>query len=216
MSKTMQVLKPFTTYSRKAIENLGTHQQKLRGVFVDGDKMYATNSHYLFVAQNDTLDSGVHYFSDKDSKYALNHSLDYPNIQRVIPNHLDAKGSFTINTETFHEFKNANELALATKQRKKNTTKLDTSIFKMSVKENEELEPYKQVSFSYDLRNILESNLNGELFSFFYDASYMNEILKAFKKLKETEITVYYHGNMRPIQFVGKNSQAVLMPIRSY
>ena len=189
----------------------------LQNANVTENHIIATDSHQLIrinrsIVENEFFTNETKLFDPKSSTYS-NLEANYPEVDRLFPNHFEAELTITADNikrsiEVINYFQHISG-------NKKNTainitTHNNELVFGCSlVKEGELSEFYKTGIQSNEDVSI---TLNGEFFK-----NMLNSFKKVLKTIGQTEFKMNFISNMRPVLFetVNKELEILVLPIRT-
>lgn len=206
--KAVDVAKPFVG----SLKKLGA-RLIIKSAYVDDRYVIATDSRVLIRIKHGENVSEPYLHHYVKGTQDLIASL-YPSVDRIIPDTCNAKEQFAIHVPTFL---NAHELAsIAAKEHGKNTVFLEGNEIRVApveeilVKGKKVLTAaWKRIAFKHCLDTDTKVSVR-------YNCDYMLMAMKAFKKLRITNVTCYFFGPTRPVVFVDAAQQIeiLIMPIK--
>lgn len=198
VKKALEIVKPFVGSLRKKFDP----RPVLKTALVTENHITATDASILIRIKHGEEVQEPYIHSYKGNEFDLK---QFPQVERLFPDIYNAQLSFKMNIAEWLE---AHSLALiAAKEHKNKVTRLEGN--KILVNHSNETEKFNEINFSYSLDN----NTGVEKVS--YNCEYTLMALKAIKKMKETEVTCYFYGPLRPMLLKGENIEIILLPVRA-
>lgn len=213
MEKLIDVCKPFVG----ALKGKSVPRAFLKTALVNEKYIIVTDAHRLIrITHNQEVkEPYLHHY-----KKELTENVDiksYPDTSRLLPDTSNAQKEILIDVTEWLE---AHELGLiaAKEQGKNKDINLKNNQFIVNAvktfinkKGKEEKQPdYEQISFKYTLDN------NTGIEKVTYSCEYMLDAMKVFKKLKIEQVKLYFYGQHRPMYFVGKDIEILILPVRTH
>jgi hypothetical protein len=189
LEKLIKIVKPFIG----SLRGKGFIRPILKTALINEKHIIATDSKIAIRINhnNDIKESYLHHYKEEETSNLMHSS--FPNMERLFPNTYDAQKSFKINVNEWIDIHT--KTLEYVKNNKNNVVTLS----------NNEL---------YTEHEYFPLSLNTEVDQISYNCKYMLMALKAFKQLGNKEINIYFHGKLRPIQFISENAEVILLPVR--
>lgn len=201
IDKAIEIAKPFVGSLRKKSDS----RPILKTALVTEKHVITTDGSILIRILHNEKDTEPFIKHYKESTISIGYGpKNYPQTDRLFPDTSYAKQSFSLDV---NEWIKAHTLAKShAKELKNNDVILSKN--EISVYSNDPNVTEKT------FKHALDSDTSIEKVS--YNCEYMLMALKAFKKMKQTKVTVYFYSSMRPMLFKADNIEVLLMPVRLY
>lgn len=209
-----KLIPDFKRFALKVGKEMTNKQLVLQYAYYDGQYLIATDSHRLIRVNADyitNLPSNEPFLYDmKNKKIVTDHELNYPNVNRMIPEHSNT--TIEITNNNLKEIRNSlDELLVHVKGQVNNVISLD-------------IKSEKQQLILSDQANTIEIAhdciINGNDTKLHVNCKYMKDALMSVSKLnKLTEGSPVLNivSKLRPIQIKASNVyDIVVMPMRIY
>jgi hypothetical protein len=149
----------------------------------------------------------LHGYKTEDEEFFKKGEVKYPPVKNIIPDIYYAKNELTLTN--LKEWQSAHELACVFKSGNNFTT------FRTETKSIHSSPYHKElIGGTYHFKYIdLPMSDAKEHMKISYNAEYMIRVLKALKKLKLTEATIYLWDNRRPITIAAEGVTFLVLPI---
>jgi hypothetical protein len=202
LKKAVELAKPFVGGLRMKTAT----RPVLKTALITPEYVIATDSHRLIrIRHSEEIPAKyLHHYKEELTKDV--NVISYPQIDRLLPDKLDAQKEVNINVSEWLE---AHTLGMeAAKEDKNKVIRLAKNEFTVNFPGT--TPNFNEIAFKYTLVS------NTGIEQVYYNCEYMLQALKVLKKMKVKTATFYFYGSLRPILFVSENVEMLILPVRKY
>lgn len=193
----------FMKHAQKVTRSASEHRPALKTVIHRDKYVAVTDSFRLYKA------TGIYEGEEKQIDPITGLDVDngeYPNIERLLPEDSAVEHSIKVDALKLYETVRAIEI-ISRINRTTDRLALEFNEDYFSIKTDDEV-TYASVKLVEGTRK------PADIKTIYADIRYVKEALMVLKEAKAEDVTVNFHGNMRPFTFDTGNFTALIMPIR--
>lgn len=201
MKKLLEVTKPFVGPFRQKPENVA--RPILKAAYVDEKYVYTTDSRIAIrLAHHQDIEKPyLHHYKEEYTGHL--HVTNYPKVANLFEYNGMTGTELKVDVDRWRDIHET--LHVAAKENERRAVKLEDDTFRVLPNPNEKT--FNQIAATYTL-----DKPTG--FDIAYNCGLMILILKAAKKMKISELSIYFNGPHKPMTLHHEDFTSLLMPIR--